>query len=85
MIGSVIISQAMLALFRSPPDNPGIMSPPTTKVNIYTKPYSIYKHIHVNFTTLIRKKKVINFRTMITHLRVRVIPNYLDCDTGKDI
>ena len=22
---------------------------------------------------------------MITHLHVRVIPNYLDCDTGKDI
>lgn len=34
MTGSVRISQAMLALFLSPPDSPGIISPPTTATSV---------------------------------------------------
>lgn len=34
MTGSVRISQAMLALFLSPPDSPGIISPPITATSV---------------------------------------------------
>lgn len=42
MTGSVRISQAMLALFLSPPDSPGIISPPITATSEQENSINIY-------------------------------------------